>query len=125
HESLALLRKTIYHTAPQTHITIPRMKTMQVIRAAFDPHDDPLQPPKQSVSEQQTKTHIIPMHGLRIWDTLLSYFMRKSQKKALDGGRTASAAFTHAKSKLNGTAGSPLPSPPQLGEGEAKGKELQ
>ncbi|KAL1723393.1 Alpha/Beta hydrolase protein, partial [Schizophyllum commune] len=125
HESLALLRKTIYHTAPQTHTTIPRMKTMQVIRAAFDPHDDPLQPPKQSVSEQQTKTHIIPMHGLRIWDTLLSYFMRKSQKKALDGGRSASAAFSSAKNKLNGSTDSPLPTPPKLGQGEeAKKSEV-
>ena len=94
------------------------MKTMQVIRAAFDPHDDPLQAPKQSVSEQQTKTHIIPMHGLRIWDTLLSYFMRKSQKKALDGGRSASAAFSSAKNKLNGSTDSPLPTPPKLGQGE-------
>ncbi|KAL1668009.1 hypothetical protein GGF50DRAFT_47259 [Schizophyllum commune] len=125
HESLALLRKTIYHTAPQTHTTIPRMKTMQVIRAAFDPHDDPLQPPKQSVSEQQTKTHIIPMHGLRIWDTLLSYFMRKSQKKALDGGRSASAAISSAKSKLNGSTDSPLPTPPKLGQGEEEAKKSE
>ncbi|KAL1700195.1 hypothetical protein EV121DRAFT_214712 [Schizophyllum commune] len=125
HESLALLRKTIYHTAPQTHTTIPRMKTMQVIRAAFDPHDDPLQPPKQSVSEQQTKTHIIPMHGLRIWDTLLSYFMRKSQKKALDGGRSASAAFSSAKNKLNGSTDSPLPTPPKLGQGEEEAKKSE
>ncbi|TRM68106.1 hypothetical protein BD626DRAFT_480802 [Schizophyllum amplum] len=125
-EALALLRKSIYHTAPQTHTTIPRMKTMHVIRAAFDPHDDPLRPPRQSVSEQQTRSHIVPgMHGLRIWDTLLSYFMRKSRKKALDGHRTASAALKHTKGKISDSTPSALPTPPRLGEEAEEERKLE
>lgn len=50
---------------------VPHIKTIDAIRAAFDPHDHPTKAPKQSVSEQQTYTHIIPFHGLRIWDTLV------------------------------------------------------
>ncbi|KAF9028446.1 alpha/beta-hydrolase [Hymenopellis radicata] len=73
-EALALLKKSIYHTAPITHETVPRLKTSDVIRAAFDSDDDPVRPPRQSVSEQQVRTHIIPMHGLRIWDVLIGHF---------------------------------------------------
>jgi hypothetical protein len=78
-EALALLRKCVYHTAPVTHNTVPKRKTMEVIRATFDPSDHPVNPPPQS--EQQVKANIIPMHGLRIWDFLVGYMMQKKAKK--------------------------------------------
>ncbi|ETW83742.1 Esterase/Lipase [Heterobasidion irregulare TC 32-1] len=53
-EALALLKKSIYHTAPVTHMTVPKMKRMQLVRATFDPNDHPVRAPRQSVSEQQT-----------------------------------------------------------------------
>lgn len=68
-----MLKKSIYHTAPKTHMTIPKAKMMQNVRAAFDPNDDPFRAPKQSVSEQQKKTHIVPMHGLTLWNSVLQY----------------------------------------------------
>ncbi|KAF4601981.1 hypothetical protein EYR40_005182 [Pleurotus pulmonarius] len=92
-EAIALLKKSIYHTAPVTHSVVPHIKTIDVIRAAFDPHDHPTKAPKQSVSEQQTHTHIIPFHGLRIWDTLVGYFARKTSDKAARGGKHAVAAI--------------------------------
>ncbi len=116
-EALALLKKSIYHTAPITHETIPRMKRSDVIRAAFDPDDDPVRPPRQSVSEQQVRTHIIPMHGLRIWDVLVGYgygtpspgkyltlgdryFMRESTKKAANGSRHVTEAIKNTGGKM-------------------------
>ncbi|THV08365.1 alpha/beta-hydrolase [Dendrothele bispora CBS 962.96] len=81
-EALALLKKSIYHSAPVTHATVPKLKPSDAVRAAFDPHDDPTRPPKQSVSEQQRKANIIPMHGLRIWNVLVSYFMKEKAKQA-------------------------------------------
>lgn len=66
-----MLKKTIYHTAPVTHRTIPKLKAVDAVRAAFDPNDDPKRPPRQSASEQQVHTHIIPIHGLKIWDLLV------------------------------------------------------
>jgi hypothetical protein len=77
-EALALLRKSIYHTAPNTHGTVPRLKTWDAIRAAFDPHDDPNAPPKQSASEQQVRpAPAAPMHGLRIWDKIVTYVAKR------------------------------------------------
>jgi hypothetical protein len=71
-EALALLKKTIYNTAPVTHQTVPKMKTSDIIRATFDPNDDQNQHPQQSVSEQQVRKQIFPgLHGLRMWDSLL------------------------------------------------------
>ncbi|KIM46374.1 hypothetical protein M413DRAFT_17043 [Hebeloma cylindrosporum] len=84
-EAVALLKKHIYHTAPVTHLTVPKLKQMDVIRAAFDPHDDPNKPPRQSVSEEQTKIHFIPIHGLRMWDGILGYFGKKSKARAANG----------------------------------------
>ena len=80
-EALALLRKCVYHTAPVTHNTVPKRKTMEVIKATFDPTDHPVNPPPQSVSEQQVKANIIPMHGLRMWDFLVGYMMQKKAKR--------------------------------------------
>ena len=54
---------------------------MDVIKATFDPSDHPVKPPPQSVSEQQVKANIIPMHGLRIWDFLVGYMMTKKAKR--------------------------------------------
>ncbi|KAJ6598872.1 Alpha/Beta hydrolase protein [Mycena vulgaris] len=86
-EALALLKKHIYHTAPATHRTIPKLKLADAVRAAFDPNDDPNRPPKQSVSEAQVRNSFVPdsLHGLRIWDVIVGYFMRKSGEKAVDG----------------------------------------
>ncbi|KIK67942.1 hypothetical protein GYMLUDRAFT_36749 [Collybiopsis luxurians FD-317 M1] len=82
-ESLALLKMSIYHSAPITHRNLPKLKASDAVKAAFDPHDDPIRPPKQSVSEQQVRAHIIPgMHGLRIWDAILRYFMEEKSKRA-------------------------------------------
>ncbi|KAG6903465.1 hypothetical protein C0995_005488 [Termitomyces sp. Mi166 len=53
HEALALLKKTIYHTAPVTHRTVPKLRVSDAILATLNPHDDPNKPPHQSVSEQQ------------------------------------------------------------------------
>ncbi|KAK0191165.1 alpha/beta-hydrolase [Armillaria mellea] len=92
-EALALLKKCIYHTAPVTHETVPKLSAKDALRAAFDPHDDPTRPPRQSVSEQQVRTHVIPIHGLRLWDALVGYFMRESSKKASDGTKHAAAAI--------------------------------
>ncbi|KAF9268159.1 alpha/beta-hydrolase [Marasmius fiardii PR-910] len=83
-EAFALLRKHIYHTAPVTHRIIPKLKISDAFRAAFDPDDDPINAPKQSVSEQQVKTHIIPIHGLKMWDVIVRYFMRETSRKAVN-----------------------------------------
>ncbi|KDR83943.1 hypothetical protein GALMADRAFT_686758 [Galerina marginata CBS 339.88] len=84
-EAVALLKKSIYNTAPVTHLTVPKLKTSDAIRAAFDPNDDPNKPPTQSVSEEQVKARFIWMHGLRMWDGLLRYIGKKSAGKAADG----------------------------------------
>ncbi|KAF8076580.1 alpha/beta-hydrolase [Lyophyllum atratum] len=81
-EAIALLKKTIYHTAPITHRTVPKMRMSDAVRAAFDPNDDPNKPPRQSVSEQQVRTHVIPVHGLRMWDGIVRYFGKETSKKA-------------------------------------------
>ncbi|KAF9076850.1 hypothetical protein BDP27DRAFT_1254731 [Rhodocollybia butyracea] len=82
-EALALLKMNIYHSVPVTHRTVPKLKASDVVKAAFDPHDDPIRPPQQSVSEQQVRTHIIPgIHGLRLWDAILRYFMEEKTKRA-------------------------------------------
>ncbi|KAG1755513.1 Alpha/Beta hydrolase protein [Suillus lakei] len=70
-EALALLKKSIYHTAPATHKTIPRVKKMDVVVAAFDHNDAPFRPPKQSVSEQQVRTGMRHIHGLRMWQSIV------------------------------------------------------
>jgi hypothetical protein len=70
-EAVALLKKSIYHTAPRTHKTVPKMGIIGVVAATLDPKDDPNRPPQQSVSEQQVQANIIPVHGLRVWDGLL------------------------------------------------------
>ena len=70
-EAVALLKKSIYHTAPKTHMTVPRLKTSDAVAAAFDPNDDPIHPPPQSASEQQVKAQLVSLHGLRMWDQLL------------------------------------------------------
>jgi hypothetical protein len=64
-----LLKKSIYHTAPITHKTIPRVPKMDLIRAALDPHDKVGRPPQQSASEQQQSEN--PLHGLSMWDALV------------------------------------------------------
>ncbi|KAF8914168.1 Alpha/Beta hydrolase protein [Gymnopilus junonius] len=84
-EAVALLKKTIYHTAPKTHLTVPKLKTSDAMAAAFDPNDDPINPPTQSASEQQVKGQLVSLHGLKMWDKLLRYFGKKSATKVVEG----------------------------------------
>ncbi|KAF8195687.1 alpha/beta-hydrolase [Mycena galopus ATCC 62051] len=95
-DALALLKKHIYHTAPATHRVIPKLKLSDAVRAAFDPNDDPINAPKQSVSEAQVRNGFIPgsMQGMHIWDVLVGYFMRKSQAKATNGKNAIKQAVT-------------------------------
>lgn len=79
---------------------VPKLKITDVIKAAFDPHDDPTRPPKQSASEQQVRSHMVPFHGLRIWDVLVGYFVRRSSEKAQDGTKHATAAVKGAAEQL-------------------------
>lgn len=67
------MKKCIYYSAPATHKVIPKRTTGDAIQAAFDEDDNPVKAPKQSVSEQQTDSHILPMHGLRMWQSLLKW----------------------------------------------------
>ncbi|KAI0637973.1 alpha/beta-hydrolase [Trametes polyzona] len=106
-EAVALLKKTIYHNAPATHKTVPKLKTSDAVRAALDPHDHPIKPPQQSVSEQQVHTQFIPMHGLRMWQSLVELFMRKSTKKVERGTKHASSALRSTSEKItSGISGS-------------------
>ncbi|KZT29342.1 alpha/beta-hydrolase [Neolentinus lepideus HHB14362 ss-1] len=98
-EALALLKKSIYYTAPATHRTIPNLKMSQTIRAVFDTNDHTTQPPQQSGSEQQRMRHA-PIHGISIWTGLLTLFMRKSSQKARDGRKKARDAAKDAHEKL-------------------------
>lgn len=52
---------------------MPKLKTSDALRAAFDPDDHPTKAPQQSVSEQQVHTQFIPVHGLRIWQPLVEF----------------------------------------------------
>ncbi|KZT72544.1 alpha/beta-hydrolase [Daedalea quercina L-15889] len=96
--AVALLKKNVYHTAPVTHKMVPKLKTSDVIRGAFEEQDNPRHPPPQSVSEQQVYQPSSPMHGLRIWQSLVTYFMRKSTQKA---ATKAAHGKDHAASALN------------------------
>lgn len=88
-EAISLLKKNIYHTAPVTHKTVPKMRMSDVVRAVFDPKDDPNKPTRQSVSEQQVRTHVVPVHGLRMWDGIIRYFGKDSEtsKQARKGAK--------------------------------------
>lgn len=99
-ESLALLRKALYHSAPRTVGKAPKRKTKDVIIAAFDPTDDPSAPPKQSVSEQQRTADVGPMHGLNIWTALMTYFGKKSSSQAVKGTRKASSGVKKVRSRF-------------------------
>lgn len=97
-EALALLKKHIYSTAPVTHLTVPKMKHADALRASIDPHDDPNRPPRQSASEQQQKA--LPLHGLRLWDNILMYFGRKSAAKAANGTKLVGEAVKDITSTI-------------------------
>ena len=71
-ESIALVKKCIYYTAPATHKNVPKRSASDALRAAFDREDNPVKPPKQSVSEQQTESNVLPMHGLHMWQNLIT-----------------------------------------------------
>ncbi|KAI0031668.1 hypothetical protein K488DRAFT_51609 [Vararia minispora EC-137] len=83
-EALALIKKHIYHTAPATHLTVPKIKVKRTILAAFDPWNRASTKPSQSVSERQVTPGINALHGLSIWGSLVSYFMRKTSSAAVD-----------------------------------------
>ncbi|KAI0045124.1 alpha/beta-hydrolase [Auriscalpium vulgare] len=91
-EALALLKKSVYHNAPTTHKTVPKMKAMQTLRATFDPDDSPVKAPKQSVSEQQKHTSVMPVHGLSIWNSILTLFMKKTSQGARAVGETVTGS---------------------------------
>ena len=50
---------------------MPIPKAIDNVKAAFDPNDDPFNPPVQSASEQQRKAEFKPIHGLRMWSGLM------------------------------------------------------
>ncbi|KAG1783122.1 alpha beta-hydrolase [Suillus placidus] len=102
-EALALLKKSIYHTAPATHKTIPRVKTVDVVLAAFDPHDAPFRPPRQSVSEQQVRIGMQYIHGMRMWQSIVSYFGRKVAVKAAEDTRRVRDALMETGDKAAST----------------------
>jgi len=103
-EAVALLKKNVYHTAPATHKMVPKLKASDVVRGAFEKQDRPRDPPPQSVSEQQVYKPSSPMHGLRIWQSLVTYFMRKSTEKAatkaVHGKEHAASAISSAGKTL-------------------------
>lgn len=68
-----MLKNSIYHAAPVTHLTIPKFKKIDTVRAAFDVNDNPNRPSKQYAAEEQVRATAGPMHGLRIWDDLVRY----------------------------------------------------
>jgi hypothetical protein len=84
-EALALLKKSIYYTAPRTHHTIPTFKPGQLVKAAMNPQDRIMHPPKQSASEEQQRNQTV--HGLRMWTGLVSMFMERSSMEKLEKGR--------------------------------------
>ncbi|THH11723.1 hypothetical protein EW145_g464 [Phellinidium pouzarii] len=116
-ESLALLKKTLYYTAPRTVRKMPKRRTKDIIMAALDPEDDPTAAPKQSVSEQQYMTEVVPMHGLSLWAYIMTYFTKrgtmkaaKGKSKTMDGMKKPTSrvfcSFARVCSRF------PLPSPP-------------
>ncbi|RPD66751.1 alpha/beta-hydrolase [Lentinus tigrinus ALCF2SS1-7] len=109
-EAVALLKKTLYHSAPVTHRRVPKLKTSDAVRAVFDPRDHPLKPPQQSVSEQQVHAQFIPVHGLRMWQSLIELFMRKSSKKVDEkmevGKKHAISTLRSTREKFSSTEAS-------------------
>lgn len=71
-DSLALLKNTTYHSAPVTTRFVPQRRTADAVKAVFDPEDSPTKPPQQSASEQQRFVESSPMHGLKIWASLMT-----------------------------------------------------
>ncbi|KAI0089132.1 alpha/beta-hydrolase [Irpex rosettiformis] len=84
-ESIAMVKKAIYYTAPVTHKTVPKRGAMDIFKAAFDTEDNLVKAPSQSASEEQRPANIVPIHGLRMWQGILNYFVRKSTAKAAHG----------------------------------------
>ncbi|CDO68138.1 hypothetical protein BN946_scf185003.g10 [Trametes cinnabarina] len=111
-EAVALLKKTIYHNAPATHHTVPKLKASDALRAVFDRHDHPFKAPQQSVSEQQVHTQLVSMHGLRMWQSLVELFMRKSRKQVKRGKKHASSALQSTGDKISTVGKSHLLSNP-------------
>ncbi|KAI0787047.1 hypothetical protein BC629DRAFT_1593579 [Irpex lacteus] len=105
-ESIAMVKKTIYYTAPVTHKTVPKRSAMDVVKAAFDTEDNLAKAPFQSVSEEQKPASVIPVHGLRMWQGILNYFVRKSSAKAARGKQHV-VDGVRAVSQNSTTSGSP------------------
>ncbi|KAI0066158.1 alpha/beta-hydrolase [Artomyces pyxidatus] len=70
-EALALLKRSIYFSAPATHKTIPKLKRSQRLRAAFDPDDQALKEPLPTAAEQQIEKPTAAVHGLSTWNSLV------------------------------------------------------
>lgn len=106
-EAVALLKKVIYHSAPPSHQQVPKMKVVDVIRAALDPNDSALKVPTQSVSEQQIRMRISSLHGLKLWQSIVEWFMRKSSEKVANGGQQAMSTLRSTVDKVTPAASSP------------------
>ena len=90
---------------------------MEVIKATLNPSDHGDDPPSQSVSEQQVRARIIPMHGLRIWDAIVGYMGRKKAK-----GRARKLAATVGNGVSDAVSGGETTPASQaiVGEGQEK-----
>ncbi|KAI1786660.1 alpha/beta-hydrolase [Ganoderma leucocontextum] len=110
-EAVALLKKMIYHNAPQTHQQVPKLKIADVIRAALDPNDSAFKVPPQSASEQQIRTRIASVHGLKMWQSIVEWFMRKSSEKVAHGEQRAIFTLRSAVNKVTPTASPPRNGP--------------
>ncbi|KAF9453039.1 alpha/beta-hydrolase [Macrolepiota fuliginosa MF-IS2] len=84
-EALALLKKHIYFTAPITHQSIPRTPYREPVCIPSPHHNESNRPPRQSVSEQQKRAHVFPVHKLCLWGKLVMQFGRKSAKAGNEG----------------------------------------
>lgn len=113
-EAIALLKKVIYHSAPPSHQQVPKLKIADVIHAALNPNDSALKAPPQSVSEQQIRMRISSLHGLKMWQSIVEWFMRKSSEKVAHGGERAMSTLRSAADKVTPTA-SPLGDGPRTG----------
>lgn len=74
-ESIALIKKHLYYTAPVSHRKVPKRSAADIIRAAFDTEDNVDKAPYQSVAEEQKPPNILPLHGMRIWQGILKYVL--------------------------------------------------
>lgn len=76
---------------------------MDAVLAVFDPINAPFRPPRQSVSEQQAHTGMQCIHGMRMWQSIVSYFGRKVAVKAAENTRRVEDALMETGDKAAST----------------------